>query len=472
MELATEFAATNNQSQTVLDTITHRLERVKTSVNSLPGDVRRWYEAIPARCWMTERNQAKLVKTRVENIRHFKSEAISRDVLNLETYRKWNRKNLVHVTTKWESYYYLEEEALRDDSLIVDDDVIDYRLVNNMDWNLFENYSSDDLNRMPKIELVQFYQTVGFLVLPTTYVVNKISGDEKPICSCHRKELCKSPGKHPVLGYKFLTPANYPADKYLQMFRDNPYLNVGAKLYGYSILDFDGRNGGFETYRGLSEFTKAEGEFPLEETLKIKTPGGFHIFVKDEAIGNHADFFGRGADVRSERGFHVLPGSLHKSGVPYLWESTGIPGYIPSVWYSENSEDFFPTAGRKLGPSSHVNNRTKLRSISLKDVEKRMAEGNYVIPKGYREPTLYKFAAREHCFGKSKTEVFEILVTIRDAFCEDVSTAPNDADLKRLVEHVSQYDTNAEKLQPFKESRKAHYSEAEIEAICQTGPGE
>lgn len=481
--------AATTHSQTVLDTITHRIERVNTLVNSLPSDTRRWFDAIPDRCWMTAENQAKMLKVRKSKIADYKETGRLAGVVNVELHPNGKRhmrdcraskrpelhfdcnppvfcvyNNFKHVVQKTGTLLTTLKSTLSSDSSFVSDESLDYDLVNPMDWELLKSYKPDELNRMSKVELVQFYQNVGFLVLPTAYIVFENLGGEKIArCSCWRWDKgiqCKSPGKHPIHGYKFLTPTNYPkyAAKYLEEFRDNPSLNPGAKVFGYSLLDADGRNSGFETYQQLQLQSWTLGEFELAENLKIKTPGGFHLIVENEAIGNHADFFGRGVDVRSERGFHVLPGAIHKSGAKYEWEKIeGNPSRIPASWFfepSENSEDKskISNSRRTYREASHMNQRAKMRAIVVKDEERKMKEGGYVIPKGFREPTLFKFAARERAFGRDVNHILDVITTIRDTYCEDGHEI-EDGDLTRIAEHVCEYPTNADKLNKFKSSR-------------------
>lgn len=424
--------------------IAQALEQVKTQINNLPLDVRNWYNFIPARCWMTAANQAKAVKTRLENIRTYKDIAKDNGIINLEIHENGKRKNPKHVIQKRETYYTLILESMNDASLVVDDDAIEYDLINCMDWSLLKNKTAEDLNKMPKLELIEFYMEAGFLVLPTNYIVFKnIGGEVKPTCSCFRGQYCKSPGKHPVHGYKYLTPSNYPYFKkqYLDEFRANPKLNPGAKVFGYSVIDVDGRNGGLNTFKQLQLQSWAIGEHLLDESLKIKTAGGFHLYVQNEAIGNHANYFGAGVDVRSERGFHVLPGAMHKSGTIYEFESVGTPGVIPSSWFYEPTDKPDKVSRRSPGPEHFENHRTKMHSIQLPKV----LDANYVIPKGYREPTLFKFAARERGLGKCEGEIYEILGTIRDTYCVD-SHEITDGDLRRLATHICepQFKVNAD----------------------------
>ncbi len=57
----------------------------------------------------------------------------------------------------------------------------------------------------------------------------------------------------------------------------------------------------------------------LPDTLKSKTPsGGYHIFLKGEAVPNGVDVLGPGVDVRSDHGYVVAPGSKTDVG-PYRW---------------------------------------------------------------------------------------------------------------------------------------------------------
>ncbi len=413
-------------------------------------------------CLKSEQRLADELGVSRRKLREAKAYLIAKNLVDLGARIYPKRKNPKHVMriSLNPNIPYREDDGLDCFSDCSDDDV-DYSLVNDMDWIKFENYK-DVLNRMNKVELVKFYQSVGFLVLPTTYVVeykfvapkNSNVSVEKPVCSCHRKENCKTPGKHPVHNYKWITPANYHtvSEQYVREFEANPRLNIGAKIYGYSVVDVDGRNGGYETYESLQMFTKAEGGFPLEENLKVRTSGGFHIFVTNQDLGNHADFFGRGVDVRSERGFHVLPGSIHKSGFKYEFENAGTPSEIPDEWFVEISETGEKTGKRKHMGGTTESHRAKMKQIVLRDVEQKMATvPGYQIKSGYREPTLFKFAARERGNGRSEQEIFEVLETIRDTWCED-SFEIEDGDLRRIAKHICepQFKTHADAVKLFR----------------------
>ncbi|PRA79717.1 bifunctional DNA primase/polymerase [Microbacterium sp. MYb66] len=95
--------------------------------------------------------------------------------------------------------------------------------------------------------------------------------------------------------------------------------NVGARVpSSLLVLDIDPQNGG-----SLDALTAAAGE-PLPATLTVHSgrgTGGRHLYFRHPGGQVSAVRLPSGIDVKTDRGYCVMPPSLHPStGDPYRWE--------------------------------------------------------------------------------------------------------------------------------------------------------
>ncbi|WP_395638259.1 bifunctional DNA primase/polymerase [Pseudolysinimonas sp.] len=96
--------------------------------------------------------------------------------------------------------------------------------------------------------------------------------------------------------------------------------NVGARVPAtLVVLDFDPQNGGT-----VADLEAATGE-PLPETLTVHSgrgTGGQHRYYRRPPGSLSATRLPTGIDVKTDRGYCVMPPSLHPStGKPYTWAS-------------------------------------------------------------------------------------------------------------------------------------------------------
>jgi hypothetical protein len=403
---------------------------------NLVGFEKRYYEFLPDKCWMSEENQAKALKVGRSKLRTAKRNLIKEGLLQLESVPNGKRKNLKHIIHKSfpirlgeseETYArYTPEEG-------------EYTLIYNIQWSFLQRFTASEINSMDRIDRIKLYMDCGFIVLPTNYPVFTDTEDGVE-CSCRRGINCDSIGKHPVHSYRFIDPANYEnkKDRYLKEFENNPNLNVGFKVMGYSVLDVDNKNGGDQSLAHLLR----EYEINMENVISVKCSNGQHIYASNTHLKNTAGVIGNGLDVRSEGGFVVAPGSVHKSGTVYQWNEIGDPATMPNDWFYMETEETEISSGKKS-----FNRSNQVAGEGLKDIilPSRLTP-DYVIRDGERGLTLFKWACRERGNGANAEQLFDRLVTIRDTYCEEGEEPVTDDDIRDLADDVaSRYVPNTEK---------------------------
>jgi hypothetical protein len=302
-----------------------------------------------------------------------------------------------------------------------------------MNWELLKQYSPTEINRMGKLERVEFYMEVGFLVLPTHYPQFSPAGIVT--CSCKKKD-CDCPGKHPaVRSYKTLTPSSYSKRRqwYLQRFKDEPDLNIGFKVFGFSVLDVDFNHGGDCSLGILREENPG-----LDETLTVSSPNGEHLYSSTSGLRQSAGLVAAGLDIRSDAtsGFIVAPCSIHKSGELYQWQVINDPQQIPQEWLVECE----PTRKAVVESAGKFSNVAHLPD---------QVYPGYLIPESERNNTLFRWACRERGRGAGESHIYKLLLTLRDNHCEKSKNTQDDvsdAELRSIARKACRYLTNAEKL--------------------------
>jgi putative DNA primase/helicase len=226
-------------------------------------------------------------------------------------------------------------------------------------------------------------------------------------------------------------------DHYLEEFKNNPNLNVGFKVMGYSVLDVDNKNGGDKSLAQLLR----DYEVNFDHVISVKCSNGQHIYASNTHLKNTAGVIGKGLDVRSEGGFIVAPGSVHKTRKVYQWNEIGEVATMPDEWIYTQTDENEISSDKKSSNRSNQAAGKKLKDIELpKDLT------DYVIKEGDRELTLFKWACRERGNGANAEQLFDKLVTIRDTYCEEGKEPVTDDDIRNLADDVaSRYVPNTEK---------------------------
>ncbi len=420
------------------------IEELEEKIKDLVGIEKWYYDSLPDECWMSEETQveglrAKGVKIARTKLRRVKNTLIKEGLLQLETRSNGNRKNLNHKLRKT---YPIRLGVVKGEELSTrytpEDE--EYTLICNIQWSFLQRFTALEINSMDRIDRIQLYMDCGFIVLPTAYPVLTEDAVE---CSCSRGINCPSVGKHPIHKYKYIDPFNYECmkDHYLEEFKNNPNLNVGFKVMGYSVLDVDNKNGGDKSLACLLR----DYEMDFNHVISVTCSNGQHIYASNIHLKNTAGVLGDGLDVRSEDGFVVAPGSVHKSGTLYQWNEIGEVATMPNDWFYTETEENEISSGKKSSNRSNQTAGKQLRDI--KKLPGRLTT-EYVIPNGERELTLFKWACRERGNGANAEQIFDTLVTIRDTYCEEGEQPVTDEEIRDIADCVARnFPTNAQKKQ-------------------------
>jgi hypothetical protein len=412
-------------------------QELEEKVKNLVGFEKRYYEFLPDKCWMSEGNQAKALKVGRSKLRTAKRNLIKEGLLQLESVPNGKRKNLKHIIHK--SFPIRLGEGVSEElpTRYTPEDE-EYTLIYNIQWSLLQSFTAPEINSMDRIDRIQLYMDSGFIVLPTAYPVFT---EDRVECSCSRGINCPSIGKHPIHKYKYIDPFNYECmkDRYLKEFQNNPNLNVGFKVMGYSVLDVDNKNGGDQSLAHLLR----EYEINMENVISVKCSNGQHIYATNTDLKNTAGALADGLDIRSEGGFIVAPGSVHKSGTVYQWNEIGDPATLPEDWFYVETEENEISSEKKTYKRNNQAAGKQLRDI--KKLPGRLTT-EYVIPNGERELTLFKWACRERGNGANAEQIFDTLVTIRDTYCEEGEEPVTDEEVRDIADCVARnFPTNAQK---------------------------
>jgi hypothetical protein len=475
------------------------LEKVK----ELRGLEKRYYEYLQDMCSKTEKRQASELKISRRKVQRLKKKFVNEGLLSLKLEDNGKRnnpkhklfktipntilkgfaimneeesKNIKHIDIKHinniedrkdrkniKNIKDIEEEESFSIPYYLEDELFDYP--NDIDWYLLQSYTAEDLNRMSKLELVQLYMDCGFIVLPTYYPIITDTGVK---CSCKKGFDCPNKGKHSIFRYKTIDGFNYQYYKkgILKCFRENPNVNIGFKVMGFSVLDVDNRHDGDKSLERLS----SEYNIDFSRSLTVNCSNGQHIYLNNINLKNTAGVVGDGLDIRSEGGFLVAPGSVHKTGKTYEWNLIGKPSTIPAEWVEpdfDNEESEIDNieldtdkdeSNIEIDSDKNESNTDKNKentqssfsseSINIKQQDIKLPKtltSDYVIKDGSRELTLFKWACSERGKGASAEHIYDTLITIRDTYCEEGNEPITDTEIKNIADSASKYPTNEEK---------------------------
>jgi len=169
-------------------------------------------------------------------------------------------------------------------------------------------------------------------IFPCHYPIFKYDGSV--ICSCYKRERCKSIGKHPAFKGWQKDATNNPSI-IRKIWTKNPKYNIGiltGEPNNIDVLDVDPKNNGLQE---LDNLEKENEPFPL--TTKARSgSGGLHLFfIHTPGPRNNND--GKikpGIDFKTTGGYIIAPPSKHPSGNYYQWLNAVSPA-LPPDWFVE-----------------------------------------------------------------------------------------------------------------------------------------
>ncbi len=113
---------------------------------------------------------------------------------------------------------------------------------------------------------------------------------------------------------------------------------------------------------------------------------------------------------------------------------------MPEEWFYTEEENEDSSEKRTPDRSSQAASK-QLKDINLP----RQLTANYIIPEGERELTLFKWACRKRGEGATAEQLYDILITIRDTYCEEGKEPVSDEEVREIAVCASKYPTNGEK---------------------------
>ncbi|HEX8633321.1 MAG TPA: bifunctional DNA primase/polymerase [Pyrinomonadaceae bacterium] len=373
------------------------------------------YDYIPPVCWMTEANLAVALGTTRRQIERAKAYLEASGRVRIELRQNGKRANPVHTLIKLLPINQYDSLA---------------GLPWTVDWTVLEDIAAKDLNEMPILDLLEFYQEVRFKTIPLHYPKFKHG---LLYCSCKRGRYCRSIGKHPVVAYKSLDFSSWQTYRAMQSYwRADVNYNVGLIVDGYTVLDVDFRTGG---QNSLAYLEDELGEVPVG--LSVATGNGWHIYLQpDSRLSNDAGAGGfSGIDIRAKGGLVVAPYSVHKSEKPYLWEIVGEPQTLSEDWVMNLQGDDLPILKER---------GQKRTSVQPEVFIPQKPDANYFIPKGRRNWTLFKYASRERGKGADYDHIYDVISTLNDTYTEP---RLKESELKGIASSAMRYPSEAEKRQ-------------------------
>lgn len=257
----------------------------------------------------------------------------------------------------------------------------------------------------------------GFHIIPLHTPTN--NGE----CSCGK--ACESEGKHPRI-YNWPEQASCDSAQVKEWWKRWPDANIGivcGKISDLVVLDVDPRNGGEDS---LDELEDRIGGFA--HTACVRTGGdGMHYYYRypgEDLIKNSSGALGNGLDIKTDGGFIVAPGSLHKTGKTYNW------------LFDLDNIVLFPDKIIKELSSPHKNTSQKSLDYSLHSVDP--------IPEGKRNDTLFRMGAYMRKKGSTHPQILDELIDINLKRC-----SPNldRAEIQQIALNASKPQHPAEQCQ-------------------------
>lgn len=277
----------------------------------------------------------------------------------------------------------------------------------------------------------------GWALTPLHYMVSphECSCVDGVDCALNSGEPEKSKaGKHPVKG-SWTDPSNMirTEEGVAQFWATRPW-NIGlptGQINRLLVIDIDPRNGGFNS---LDDFEAIRPGGPLPRTLTAHTGGGGrHLFyslpagVVIKKGPMHKDF--PGIDIQADGAQVVLPPSLHRSGIRYMW-ADGRNGGEELAVLPDDMIDFLTKRSAGSGSGAGLGTGVDLDAV--------MRDG---IPDGQRNNVLYKVACKiARQWGVDDDSKLPIIVSLVEAVNEKACRPPLPIDeLPPLINSAVQF---------------------------------
>lgn len=152
------------------------------------------------------------------------------------------------------------------------------------------------------------YRKLGWSIIPIHTLV-------KGRCTCGNED-CATPGKHPRVKWSEFIKRLPDVEEVSEWFGDAFVgSNIGVVTGSISniiVVDCDGKKGVL--------LAKKELDLPFPTLIALTGGGGFHIFYKPSGASIESRIgLLPNVDLKAEKGFVVLPPSIHMSGYKYRW---------------------------------------------------------------------------------------------------------------------------------------------------------
>ena len=249
------------------------------------------------------------------------------------------------------------------------------------------------------------YAKEGLTIFPVFEMVNGR-------CSCGDED-CRSPGKHPRTSRGHNDATNDPG-QVKSWWEAWPTANIGYRPKENEIvldIEKEGIKNGL-----LRDLIKRFGAPPVTKTSNTGGGGQHHFYKLPEGapeIRNRAKVFD-GMDIRTVKGYVILPPSNHASGGIYIWEARAGPTVkeLPMEWCNGIA------AGQTTTP------QTKARAPRNKYTD------------GHRNSSMFNMACAARGKGKEEDEILKELKRENKRLCDPQLA---DSELKKIAESVTRY---------------------------------
>lgn len=223
---------------------------------------------------------------------------------------------------------------------------------------------------------------------------------------------CTPRGKEPLITSwpSAATTDPHTIQRWAERYPQCNWALVTGPASGLWIFDQDGEPGA----AAIRELCRDHGDDGWLLTLTCITARGVHYYFcwpEGANIRNSAGKIGRGLDVRGDRGFVIVPPSVHPTGAVYYWKDAGA--------------DIKPAPGWLL---EKVTTPAQRSPIAAADIG--------ILPEGRRNDGLTRLAGALRRRGASQSEIDIALSEANERRCRPPLP---DAEVRAIAESVSRY---------------------------------